>query len=60
MTKGRPKKDISELPVKFTLRLDKDLMDDLNAFCKEKHITKAKALKMAISLYIGYMPKKQK
>ena len=58
--RGRPKKELNDLPTKFTLRLDKDLMTALNKFCNEKDITKAKALKMAISLYIGYVPKSSK
>lgn len=60
MPRGRPKKTTDELLIKFTLRLNKDLMSDLNKFCEEKHISKAKAINMAISLYIGHVPKKRK
>lgn len=54
MPRGRPKKDNSNLPIKFTLRLDKDLYNALNDYCVLNHKTKAKALKTAIALYIGY------
>lgn len=60
MTRGRPKKPENEKPIKFTLRLDKNLMEQLKIYCDHRKITKAKALKNAISMYIGYDPKNNK
>lgn len=57
MPSGRPKKNINETPVKFTLRVDRDLYNALNAYCELNHKTKAKALNTAIALYIGYEKK---
>lgn len=57
MPRGRPKKSIEDLPVKFTLRLDKGLYNALTKYCELNHKTKAKALNSAIALYIGYEKK---
>ena len=60
MPRGRPKKASNEELIKFSLRLDKELMEQLKIYSESRNITKAKALRNAISLYIGYDPKNNK
>lgn len=49
---GRPKVDEPK-DIRFSIRIDKDTNKRLDAYCEEKNINKAEAIRKGIHLLLG-------